>query len=151
MVINHPLSNEPRIDLQLARDEQALQPELGSLADWAGRAARQPDYFWSRQQARIRERIAESERRSRRTFLRIAWSTSLALVVTAVILLQSGSSPMPPQAQVDSDHELLLEVERVMQSDGPASLEPASVLVREISQSTSDSNPPTHKENSREN
>ena len=37
----------------------------------------------------------------------------------------------PPVAQIDSDHELLLEVERAIQSDTPRALEPATLMVEE--------------------
>lgn len=134
MVITQHLSNEQLLDLRLASDEQALRPTLAALAEWGRQAAAQPDAFWWRQQNQIRRRIADSERRSGRVFLRLAWATGLGLIITASLLLHNSPAPAPPQAQADPDHQLLLEVEHVMQSDGPDSLAPAALLAQEISQ-----------------
>lgn len=134
MVIDHRLSNDQLLDLQLGSDERSLESARAALVAWTNTAARQPEAFWWRQQAQIRQRIAESERQSRRRLARLAWAGVFALVLAAGALLRQAPAPEPQQVQLDSDHELLIEIERVMQSDGPDSLAPATLLVQEVSQ-----------------
>jgi hypothetical protein len=137
MLITQDLSNEQLIDLQLASDQQHLQPELGALADWARAAANRPEDFWRQEQAQIRQRIAVSQSPLRNRLLRLAWATASALALAAAFLLGSAPEPKPPQAQVDPDQELLLEVERLVQSNGPEALEPAALVIQETSQNVS--------------
>ena len=40
----------------------------------------------------------------------------------------------PREAYADPDHELLIEVERMVQIDGPLALEPAALLAQEMVQ-----------------
>lgn len=114
-------------------------------------AAVEPEAFWRTQQAEIRAKLPVVG--PGRTVPRLAWA-ALAAVVALAAALVSGGSPAPERtAKVDADHELLVEVERIMQSDGPAALEPASYLVGEISQEPQPRHVPGvhHKETSHEN
>jgi hypothetical protein len=153
MVITRDLSNEQLLDLQVTSDQQALRHTQSVLAQWSNEATQRPEHFWWRQQVQIRQRIAESNRRSRRLFLKLAWSAALALIVSAAFLLRSGPAPVRHEAAADADHELLIQVERVMRSDGPASLEPAGLLVQEVSQNASPTStgPANDKETNHEN
>ena len=108
----------------------------------------EPDEFWIGQRAAIRTKIAR--RKLARTPIAMAtgpfvwrwsaltWAGAAAVLVLAGLLVSGESAPPPapgattPQAANDPDHELLLAVERVMQSSGPEALEPAAFLVREV-------------------
>jgi len=91
--------------------------------------------FWIRQRASIRTRIASGSTESRRSLPRLAWAGATAILAFTGLLLSGGQAPKPvPHAGVDPDHELLLAVERVMQSSGPQALEPAEYFVSEINQ-----------------
>jgi len=109
----------------------------------------EPDEFWIGQRAAIRTNIAH--RKLKRTPIAAApgpsawrwsgltWAGTAAVLVVAGLFVSGGTAPPPtpaataPQAAKDPDHELLLAVERVMQSSGPEALEPAAFLVREVS------------------
>jgi hypothetical protein len=97
-------------------------------------AAVEPEAFWRTQQAQIRAKLSGAV--PQRSVPRLAWVALAAVVALAGALVSGGASAPEPRVAVDQDHELLLEVERIMQSDGPAALQPASYLVREISQET---------------
>jgi hypothetical protein len=110
----------------------------------------EPEAFWRTQQAQIRAKLPAV--RPQGSCPRLAWATLAAVVALAGVLVSGGSPAPEPRAVVDPDHELLIEVERIMQSDGPAALQPASYLVSEISQeSQSYRNGIRQKENRHEN
>jgi hypothetical protein len=97
----------------------------------------EPQEFWHRQRTAIRTQIASAPAQPASHVRGLAWVPALAVLVLAGLLL-SGGSPPPPAIEagkpVDPDHELLLAVERVMQSNGPEALEPATYFVQEIKQ-----------------
>ncbi|HSS98377.1 MAG TPA: hypothetical protein VLK33_15165 [Terriglobales bacterium] len=99
-----------------------------------------PQEFWDQQRTAIRNRIAALPARSRPISGKLAWVPVCALVILAGLLLTGGSPAPPPsvapQASVDPDHELLLAVEQVMDSNGPDALEPATYFIEQISQSS---------------
>lgn len=97
-----------------------LRGELESRADM-------PGYFWTRQQARIRERLAP-----RATSLRWAAAAIVALILLAFGLIQQGVTPAVQVAQVDSDDALLQDIHASLQREVPAALAPAVVLVEEV-------------------
>ena len=91
--------------------------------------------FWIHQRASIRTRIASAPSHPTFHLPRLAWAGATAILALTGLLLSGGQAPKPvPQATVDPDHELLLAVERVMQSSGPQALEPAEYFVKEINQ-----------------
>jgi hypothetical protein len=114
----------------------SLRQDLESRAD-------KPAYFWTRQQARIRERLAP-----RAASPRWAAAAIFALILLAVGLIQRGvtpkmdkmemarTAPAVPAVQVapaESDDDTLLEdIQASLQRDLPASLAPAVVLVEEV-------------------
>lgn len=155
MVITRHSSNEELMDLQIASDRQALEPTLVAFVDRARAAADRPDSFWQQQHAEIRRRIAQSENSSRRAPLHLAWASALALMLIATMLLSIGPTPAPSPAATagtpDTDQQLLLAVEQVVQSSVPASLEPASLLTEEMGQAFHTSSPVRPKEITNEN
>jgi hypothetical protein len=114
---------------------QRIRRPLETLNRTVRTAAEKPEDFWQRQRMAIRERIAATQSRPIRRPARLAWAAA-ALIATATLVLDSAPKLEPPQARIDPDHELLIEVERILQSDGPQALEPAALLTREISQDT---------------
>jgi hypothetical protein len=132
---------EERIaDCESCAAEFAAWTELGDRLrrDLASRADL-PAYFWTRQQARIRERLA-----SRGTRLRWAAAAIFALILLAFGLIQQGVAPRaetaqarPPVAaaqvaQADPDDVLLEDIHASLQREVPAPLAPAAVLVQEM-------------------
>jgi anti-sigma factor RsiW len=92
--------------------------------------------FWTTQQRAIRARIA-SQNSETSSKGRLAWGLATATIVVATVLVLGGNPPRPltaPNARVDPDHELLVEVERTLQTGGPEALEPAALLAQEIGQ-----------------
>jgi hypothetical protein len=94
------------------------------------------EVFWSQQRRAIQTRVSSIRAAKDSGSPQLSWALAAATVVIAVALFQGVETPAPPVSQlaVDPDHELLLEVERALQTGGPEALEPASLLVREISQ-----------------
>jgi hypothetical protein len=99
-------------------------------------AGTQPDGFWKDQQVAIRLKLAAHPRSALTGLPRAVWAAIVLLLAAGLLLLSGDAAAPPPQraAAPDPDHELLLEVERVMQSNGPDSLQPAAYLVQEITQ-----------------
>lgn len=107
----------------------SLRGDLESKADL-------PSYFWTRQQARIRER-----RVPRANPLRWAAAAICALILFAFVLIHQGLSPSheiaqaaPPAAgaPADPDDALLEDIQVSLQREVPAPLAPAAMLVEEI-------------------
>ena len=65
-------------------------------------------------------------------------------------LLERPLLVLPHEAAVDPDHELLMEVERMVQIDGPLALEPAALLAQEMVQELPGRNYPNRKEGARQ-
>ena len=95
-----------------------------------------PAYFWTGQQARIRERLAP-----RKTSLRWAAAAVCALVLVAFALIRQGiapraevvqATPPAPVAPADPDDVLLESVQASLQREVPAPLAPAAMLVEEM-------------------
>jgi hypothetical protein len=110
-----------------------LRQDLESRAD-------RPVYFWTRQQARIRERLAP-----RAAAARWAAAAIFALILLAVGLIQPGVAPKTEVArtapavptvrvaQAEPDDDTLLEdIQASLQRELPAPLAPAAVLVEEM-------------------
>jgi hypothetical protein len=97
--------------------------------------AQRPEDFWELQAGRIQAARRESESKSRLTMTLVPSVVVLLLLAAFAILGRTPGvrpiQPPAPVAQVDADHELLLEVERAIQSDTPRALEPATLMVDE--------------------
>jgi len=120
----------------LGSDQQCLQRQFGDLPDALRSAVQRPETFWQSQQAAIQTRIASRSRVSLFSMRALAQTCALALALFALALLRTGPSSVPIPAQTqslpDSDQELLVAIEQAVQSDGPASLEPAALLAEQI-------------------
>jgi hypothetical protein len=122
-------------------EREKVQEALQLFSTAQREAANRPESFWEQQAARIRSARNESGKRAR---IGLALTPGLAVfLLIGIALLTRGPHGRPkpgPSASAPvrslSDHELLVEVERAMQSDTPLSLEPANLMVEE-----SDSNP----------
>jgi anti-sigma factor RsiW len=140
--ISDALSGKPaeeRIaDCESCAAEFAAWTELGARLrrDLESRAD-MPGYFWTRQQARIRERLAP-----RATRLRWAAAAIFALILLSFGLIRHGVTPKagiaqtPPavrMAQADPDDALLQDIHLSLQREVPAPLAPVAVLVEEVS------------------
>jgi hypothetical protein len=137
-IIRH-LSNEELMDLAIESDELSLRPTLTSLPGWAHASTDRPDEYWQQQRSSVWSRISSSESAPASGWARrspvLAWSTVAALALLAGLMLDQPSLVPPPQkVQLDPDHEMLVAVERALQSDGPAALEPAALLADEMVQ-----------------
>ena len=138
MEIMRHLTNEELTDLALASDQQSLRLEIEALPEWSRTASQRTDEFWEKQRAEIWSRINAGDERKSRHALVFAWSAAAAVIAIAGAMLSfSSREPMIPQARVDSDQELLMAVERVVQSEALPSLQPAALLTREMVQASS--------------
>ena len=135
-IIRH-LSNEELIDLAIESDELSLRPTLTSLPGWARASTDRPEKYWQRQRSSVWSRIS-SESASPSGLARrspvLAWSAVAALVLLAGLMLDQASFVPPQKVQMDPDHEMLVAVERALQNNGPAALEPAALLAEEMVQ-----------------
>ncbi|PYX26470.1 MAG: hypothetical protein DMG82_01485 [Acidobacteria bacterium] len=98
--------------------------------------ANRPNSFWEQQAESIRAAQQASVRRSRATLALVPSVVVLLLLGFAVLGRAPGVRPVavaPPLAQTDSDHELLVGVERAMGRRTPLALEPATLMVEESS------------------
>jgi hypothetical protein len=98
--------------------------------------ANRPASFWEQQAASIRTAQQASVQRSRATLALVPSVVVLLLLGFAVLGRAPGVRPVavaPPLAQTDSDHELLVGVERAMGRRTPLALEPATLMVEESS------------------
>ena len=130
LAVEHHIAHCEPCQTERERVEEALRQFGAANRDYANR----PASFWEQQAASIRAAQQASVRRS---------GTTLALVPSVVVLLllafaMLGRTPgvrplavMPPAAQTDSDHELLVGVERAMGTDTPLALQPATLMVEE--------------------
>jgi hypothetical protein len=153
-IIRH-LSSEELTDLTIESDQRSLRPTLEALPEWARASTDRPDEFWQQQRSIIWSLIASLEnpaatRQVRRSPL-LAWSAVTALVLLAGFMLDRGSLAPSHKAQLDPDHELLLAVERAVNNDGPAALDPAALLAEEMVQDISARPPIRKKEPTHEN
>jgi hypothetical protein len=129
------LNNEDLTDLLVDSDRQHLRPVLEGLPEWARASADRPPEFWERQRRVILARVSALEDQASLRIPTAVWAAAAAIFVIASFMLNSGPRITPaPQAAVDPDRELLLEVERAVQSGGPEALEPAALLAEQIGQ-----------------
>jgi hypothetical protein len=137
---------------QCQEDFYPLQRNLGAMPEAVRSATDLPHVFWQRQRAAIQSRIAVEEA-SRRSWAGLVWATAGSLVLLAGLLLNGAKTAPKPQAQADPDHELLLAVERAVESDVPESLAPAALLAEDIRSAVENSpaSSSSHKEKSNEN
>ena len=129
------LSNEELSELTLASDQRFLQQELAQIPAQARDASERSDEFWAAQRAAVWSKIADRERGLLRMPV-LAGAAAAAIVAIGVFLIpdKPKSATTVVSSQSISDQELLVQVERVVQSGAPASLEPAGLLMQEMAQ-----------------
>lgn len=138
-LIRH-LNDEELTELLLESDQRELEHALSGLPEWLQSSTQQPEWFWQKQRAKIRERIAASRR--------LLWplitasSGAVALLAFSFLLFHSTRQPVPPMpvAQSISDQQLMVAIEQDVQSDVPEALAPATLLADEISNAQTTSN-----------
>jgi len=117
---------------QTERDQ--VEAALRHFAEANREYAKRPENFWESQAGRIHAARRESESKSRLTTTLIPSVVVLLLAAFSILGRAPSAHPIQtaaPVAQVDSDHELLLEVERAIQYDTPRALQPATLMVDE--------------------
>jgi hypothetical protein len=132
-------------------ERDVLEADISAFSTAAREASDRPIHFWTRQSTQIHSKLA-SAKSSRMGLGSRMTSAFVALALAAFLLLERAPSPRPePQVATGSgsDHELLLEVERALQRDTPAALEPVTLLVEDMSRTTSNAVPSFSKEQSR--
>jgi hypothetical protein len=147
LAAEHHLANCQPCQQERERVEEALR--MFSAANREN--AHRPESFWEQQALRIRAARNERAKKSRVALTLTPGLAVLLLIGAALLSRVPNSQPPaalnPPAAEAGadrlSDHELLLEVERAVQSDTPLSLEPA-MLVEE-----NDSSMPLSSSNAR--
>ena len=127
-------------------ERERLQQQISHFAESARVATDEPGPFWTRQAAHIRSRIEARPSRSSMAFRLVPALALLALF--AILLLQNSPTPVPAHENVSvrSDHDLLVEVERALDRQTPAALEPITLLVEDMSRDTTNPSAKLHKE-----
>jgi len=143
LAAEHHIAHCPPCQTEREKVEDALRQFGAANREYANRS----ESFYEQQAARIRAAQQESKQKSRLTMALVP--SLVVLVLLAVALLGKAPGVRPavvtlPVQQTDSDHELLLEVERVIQSDTPRALEPATLMVED-----SDGNRPLNRTSDR--
>jgi hypothetical protein len=136
LAAEHHLANCEPCQQERERVEEALRLFSAANREYANR----PESFWQQQAIRIRAARNDRARKSRAALALTPGLAVLLLIGAALLSRIPGPRPQPiamnpPGVQASSnalsDHELLLEVERAVQSETPLSLEPAMLMVEE--------------------
>jgi hypothetical protein len=132
LAAEHHIAHCEPCQTERERVEEALRQFGAANREYANR----PASFWEQQAASIRSAQQASVRRSHATVALVPSVVVLLLLGFAVLGRAPGVRPVavaPPPAQTDSDHELLVGVERAMRTDTPLALQPATLMVEESS------------------
>jgi predicted anti-sigma-YlaC factor YlaD len=110
-------------------ERDQLQVTLTALAGQARAQGERPEAAWERQRRQIASRLRDRAPVSRAW--RWAWvPAAVALALVAVFWFRGETPPSSPGPE--TDHALLLAVERSLQADVPAALRPAALLAGEV-------------------
>jgi len=115
-------------------EHDRLRRVLAELPSLVRVVAHNTDTFWEKQRTAIWANIGTQQ--PRKQFPVLAWALAAAVLVVAGLLLSIAPAPVPTRAEADPDHELMIQLERTLQSEVPQALEPAALLAREITQNT---------------
>jgi hypothetical protein len=137
--------NEELAELAIESDRQHLGQTLEALPGWARAATERDNEFWQKQRISVWSRISAAESRSARRTPILAWALVGAMMAVSGWLLERPMVVPPREVYADPDHELLMEVERMVQIDGPLALEPAALLAQEMVQDLPARNYPIRK------
>ncbi len=92
-----------------------------------------PESFWERQQIAIMKRVAQPDSIQRSWQRRPwAWACAAIMFVLGISLFFSRSPQIQPDFAVGADQQLLIDVERALDRDLPAPLEPGVLLQEEM-------------------
>jgi len=152
LLLAPPASNAHLATCASCRTEQdRMRRILGELPSLARVVAHNTDTFWEKQRTAILADIVAPQ--SRKQFPILVWTLGVAVLVVAGLLLSTAPAPAPTRAETDPDHELMIQLERTLQSAVPQALEPAALLAREITQNAQPNSlsPVQKKESSHEN
>ena len=130
-------------------ERERVRRVLRELPALTQNSAQNTEAFWEQQRMAIWAKIDLVEPRK---FPVLAWASAATVLVAATLLI-SIVPTVPPRVTADSDHELMVQLERRLQSEVPLALEPAALLAREITQNSqlNSSSPDRKKESSHEN
>jgi len=133
-------AEEPIAGCEGCAAEFAAWSDLGSgLRRGLDAQANRPSYFWTRQQARIRERLTK-----RVASMRWVAAAICVLVLLGVGMIHQGATPTSEIAQTapsvktmeaapaDPDDALLQDIQASLGREVPAPLAPAAMLVEEM-------------------
>ncbi len=143
-IIRRP-SNEQQAELAIDSDQQELRQTLEVLPGRARAATEWSDKFWQNQRISVWSRISAVENQTARRTPILVWALVGAMMAVSGWLLERPLVVPPREVYVDPDHELLMEVERMVQIDGPLALEPAALLAQEMVQDLPARNYPIRK------
>jgi hypothetical protein len=130
LAAEHHIANCEPCQAERERLEEALRQFGAANREYATRTAD----FWEKQATQIQEKRRQSRGRA---YMVTALAPALAtlLFVAAVLVHRAprveSSARTAPVVQVDSDHELLVAVERAVESDTPQALEPVAWVEEE--------------------
>jgi len=132
-------------------EQERMRRVLGELPSLARVVAQNADAFWEKQRTAIWADIVMVQ--PRKQFPVLTWALGAAVLAVASLLLSVAPDPVPTRAAADPDHELMIQLERALQSEVPEALEPAALLAREMTQNSQPNSvsPVRKKESSHEN
>lgn len=136
-IIRHPLKDreqEESAERAIEKDALELQQTLAALPGWGLASTEHDDEFWQNQRISVWSQISAAEKRSARRVPVLAWTLAAGLIAVSGWLLERPVAVPQTEAYADPDHEMLMEVERMVQIDGPLALEPAALLAQEMVQ-----------------
>jgi hypothetical protein len=118
------------------RELEGIRTALTEVRDESLALGERPQGFWREQRLAIAARLSADNQFVTRP---LAWAASLAMVALVAAFLVQGVPPLQIQAvrpaassATDSDHDLLVAVERSMRRDVPRALEPATLIAQEL-------------------
>jgi hypothetical protein len=127
------------VEPELHSNEKEIRSAVNQWRESVLRETERPEWFWARQRARIRSRIQEMQPSTPK----LVWAAMAATFALAIAMSVPANQPQQQvvpktpvvQAQNQiSDHELMLAVERALDSGVPSSLAPAGMLAREMNE-----------------
>jgi hypothetical protein len=131
-------SAEHRANCASCRAEQErLEGALAGFRELAKTAADRPDYFWDRQRLAIHARLQAGSRIPHFRTVWV-WAAAAALVMVLGLIFYIKHTPPPvPDIAAGHDQELLLAIDRSINSELPEVLQPALVLTQELDNAAS--------------
>jgi hypothetical protein len=127
LAAEHHLAHCAPCQTERERVQEALQLFGAANREYANRS----ESFWEQQAARILAARNERTRRSRMV-MTLAPGLAVLMLLAFALLHRAPVTPLSqPVVQIDYDHELLVEVERAVQSGTPLSLQAATLMVED--------------------